>query len=96
MGGGSCVLVRALALSFGATDAAAIRSARLFFGTQKIGVVLSYEEPHVTVLNARKDAMRRVQPRQRSNMNRQLTKQFISNSLQFICFPAILYNFLSQ
>ena len=42
------MLVRASALSFGAADAAAIRSARLFFGTQKIGVVLSYEEPHVT------------------------------------------------
>ena len=33
--------------------------------------------------------MRRVQPRQRSNINRQFTKQFIGNSWQFICFSAI-------
>ena len=33
--------------------------------------------------------MRRVQPRQRSNMNRQFKRQFIGNSWQFICFSAI-------
>ena len=33
--------------------------------------------------------MRRVQPRQRSNMNRQFKRQFISNSWQFVRFWAI-------